>query len=206
MSENPTVTMIKDEDVREMLLSKAIEAFPEYEKEIRGETEINLGKTRNGSMGEVVICETRKLTDTDVVTYTQYDSGIVTTAVGLGIGKRETYMNPQGQYTDYYMNVWLTCGSSTSCLFVKDFRYRVYPNTYDEIGYTGNLNNSLCTTSSTIIEELITKETSTDPAYVRYGGYFEFEAYTEFDTLPYYVYGRLIIEVENGSYTLSSSY
>lgn len=206
-AEDVTIMSVEnDAEVREMMLSKAIEAFPEYEKEIRGENEINLGKARSGGIGEIVISETRRLSETDVVTYTQYDSGIATAAVGLGAGKKDTYMNPQGAYTDYYMNVWLTCGNSPDYIFVKDFRYRVYPSAYDEIGYTGILDNDLNTAGSVIIEEYVKNETAEDPARAVYGGYFSFTIYSEVGDLPYYIYGRLIVEVENGSYTLSSSY
>ena len=135
MEESSGVTVVNDEEVREMLLLKAIEAFPEYEKEIRGETEINLGKARSGGMGEVVISETRRLSETDVVTYTQYDSGIATAAVGLGIGQSEVTGYHRGQYMLYEMDVWLTCGVSTDVLFVESFGYGVYTNGYDEIIY-----------------------------------------------------------------------
>lgn len=204
--DSPTVTMESDEEIREILLSKAIEAFPEYEKEIRGENEINLGKARSGGAGEVVVSETRRLSDAEIVTYTEYDSGISTAAIGLGVGKNITNTTTGSSYTQYTMNMWLTCGNSPTMLFVEGVKFKINSNSYDQITNKGNITNYLCTTSSTIYENYVEKEGADNLAVLECGGYFEFTYNTGWGEVPYSIYGILKLEVGNNTYELSSSY
>lgn len=197
------VTTINDEEVREVLLSKAIEAFPEYEKEIRGENEINFGKARNGGMGEVVICETKRLSDTEVVTYTQYDSGIAMVASLFASGKEIVNAFHRGEYMYYQMDMWLVGGVTTDMLYVENFGCAIYPSTYDKILYSGDLDSTLCTVFSPIEEYIYYEENSNRDAEVSYGGYFRFNDGD--GQIPYQLYGRLIVKVGNDTYTVSSS-
>lgn len=191
---------------KESLLEKAIDAFPEYEKELRGENDINFAKVRSGGMGNVVINETRKLSDTEIVNYTQYDSGIATAAIGLQTGKNITSTINGTRYTEYKMDMWLICGTSSSILYVKDVVFCINLTDYDAIYSKGSVvNNIVYNSVAPVLQEYIDEETATRSAKLQYSAYFEFYVHINGGEQPYLVWGNIILEVGNNTYTLSSS-
>lgn len=196
---------ITDAEVKEMLVQKSVEAFPEFEKEIRGENldECNWNRAREIGFGEVVYTETRMLSETESVTYTEFDSGIALTAFGLMEGKNITDTYENGTETTYTMNVWLQYGASLDVLFVEDLIYSIRTNQYDVIRCLGDINHDY-STSSYRLDEYRTYENTSENAYVEYGSFFNFSVNYGDMTIPYSLHGTLRIEVGDDKCVISS--
>lgn len=198
------IRMISNDNVKGDVVNKSIEAFPEFETKIKGENteEIKSALMRRSGIGEVIYTETRMLSENEMVTYIEYESGIAATAFGLMEGKKVTQSYSEGNRYTYIMNVWLQYGGSQSVLFVEDFEYIIYSNTYDVIKNEGN-HKSMSTAVSPIIEEL-KKEEDADVAKAMYGAGFVFDiSYSDY-TIPITLYAHLIIEVGNNTCVISS--
>ena len=204
-----TVQYVTDVEIKEMLVDKAIKAFPEFEDKIRGENveEIARALKRRTGVGEVVYTETRSISETETVTYTELDNGIALTALGLMTGKNVTNTFSNGPTTIYTMNVWLQCGSSLDVLFVSGFQYKISYTGYDAIVDLGNLNNVSNTADSAFLDSYKLNEDSNANAYAAgnayaiWGSYFNFNInYGEDDQFPVSQFGNL--EVIVGDNTL----
>ncbi len=191
--------MVDDPEMREVVIEKAITAFPEYEKQIKGEVEVNLSNARGIVNDEVVINETRNLSKNEIITYTQYESGIVTTALGYVEGKDVTVLYDGGTYRNYSMDAWMTHSLSSTMLYIQDINFRIYDNLYDKLIDRGSL------VSSGAYLGMRENETSAKKALVEYRGWFYYDLSDIGTEVPLTDTRVLKIEIGNNTWTLSSA-
>jgi len=192
--------MVEDVEMRQVVIQKAIEAFPEYEKEIKGETEINLLKTRGIADDEVVINETRNLSENEIITYTQYESGIATAALGYVEGKEVTIIRDYADYATYSMDAWMTHSLSSTMLYIQDIEFAIYDLSFDKITNRGSLE------SDGAYLGMRSTETSSKKALLEYRGWFYYDMGNLGSVIPFTDTRVLKIEVGNNTWTLSSSW
>lgn len=173
IDDSPTAVVISDTVSRETLLEKSIQAFPEYEAQLRGENlnETILVQPYSMNSNEIVVSKTRAISATEVVHYTEYANGIALTSLMTTAGKNIYNTGSAGQATVCDLNAWLTCGGSSDVLMINGIKCR----------YDINLNNSIlnvgyiaATNSASSVMQAGFKASGTGgaPAYVDYSGYF----------------------------------
>lgn len=159
---------------------------------------------RSRGLGEVVFSETRALSDSEIVTYTEFDSGVALTAIGMMTGKNIVEELDYGTNTSIKMDVWLLWGNSPSVLYVKNVKYSIYENEYDVLTQKGSIDNPLCTTMGTTRTAQNLFETSTTNAYVEYTGSFVFYISDGAGESPYFMEASLRIEIGDNKCTISA--
>ena len=160
-------------------------------------------KMRSSGFGNVVYSETRSISDVETVTYTEFDSGIALTAIGLMTGRNVTNEDNYGTHTTTTMNVWLQWGASESILFIKNFKYSIYGTSYDKILYKGSI-DSVLNTALTVFKGQQIIETAESRAYVEYSGTFEFSVNNGDFEMPLSAGACLKIEVGNNTCEISA--
>lgn len=116
-----------------------ISAFPEYESKIRGENQNEISVTSiSSSAMDVVVCETRKLSDEVEVTYVEYSNGVVISFLSENVVVRSS--STTGSMNIYTVDIYASCNYSDGMVEVSDFQYALCMNTsYDAILSRGDL-------------------------------------------------------------------
>lgn len=201
--ESVRVEVVNNDVIHEQIINKAIQVFPEYEKQIRGESDIKLNhaKSRTIHEDEIVVCETRKLSDDEVMTYTQYRSGVSTVAFAYSVGKKGTVVSENGTSLVYRMNAWLHHSLSDDVLIVSNIELLINYYNYDKIKKIGNLSGT-----ATLYGKSNMTETASKPAYAEYIGNFSYDLSDIHEALlyPYIDTQTLRIELKNNEWTISS--
>lgn len=195
---------------REYVMSKAIEAFPEYSAKICGEQEIvlNTNMSRSVADDQVTFSETRWLSEDEVVTYTEYASGLSTYAYGVVAGKNQTYEYDMGAgVVIYTINMWLQCPSSEDVFIVNDVSFIVRDYATGTITNLGTVYNPGLTVPVATWSYLggSVQGTDTEPAYIEYSATFEVEFYVAETYVPIYFTGILRLEVGQGYYSVTAN-
>ncbi len=200
---------------REYIISKAIEAFPEYSSKIQGENELALNTSISGySTGsQIIFNETRWLSENEVVTYSEYDNGIVTYAYGIVAGKNVTDEYDMGSgVVIYTMNMWLQCASSEDVFIVNDVSFIVRetsPGSIISLGDVYEPENIIPGLGVSVADWAYlggkVQGTVTEPAYIEYSATFYVGIYISGSMVPIPFTGILRLEVGTSYYNLSAN-
>lgn len=98
---------------RTELISLACEVFPEYSEVIRGEKNTTFGLTRFSNSNEIIVCETRSVSENQEITYTEFSDGTAIVAsneyeYSSTISDRES----SGSATHTVINIEVTCNKA----------------------------------------------------------------------------------------------
>lgn len=201
------VILVDDPEIREIALSKALEAFPEYSSKIKGE-HLNIQSytlmSRTVSPN-LVIKETRMLSDTEIVTYQEYDNGTVLTAIGFMAGKNVTDTSYGTGYYETTMNIWLNHASADQTLLVNNVKYTHLQNNHGAILSKGTIDSN-SDADRTTVSAFNEFGDSSGPAYLEYQAIFYVEQYLANEIVETPVWGFLLLEVFDTSISLTGNY
>ena len=203
----PDAYLVEDIQIREFALSKALEAFPEYASKIKGEHLIqNTAMLMSHSTTpKVLVNETRMLSETEMVTYQEYDNGLVLTAFGFMAGKNVTDTSSGTGYSSTTMNIWLNYASADQTLLVNGVQYAHQQNNYGSITNKGYIDSSSDAGSMAVSAYKRTGDAN-GPAYLEYQAIFYVEQYNGFSIQEVPVWGFLLLEVDETSMSLNGNY
>lgn len=152
--------------------------FPEYAEKDSNLTVYNAMSVCDNGLGEVISSETKPISQTESLTYTEYSSG----RASLFYMKSWTLNSsrPTGNGgTTYNRTIVVTIRGCVGSVSVSGFEYTINLHTYDRIDKYG----SCCDSSGeAIIQKKKMAEDASGPACVSYGGNVE-------DTLLHYPVG-----------------
>ena len=154
----------------DQLIVIAKQVFPEHADKLNGNNNLQNSKQRTvDAAGNLVQRETRPVDNDAILTYTEYDSGVVTLGMArfqpstsLNIGSEENY-NTFTQFTATIVASVIDGPTFTA----TNVKYRIYPSDYDRIisagsySIPGYISNQIACTMRSV-------ETSAGPAYVTY--------------------------------------
>lgn len=170
------------DEFRELIIEKAIQVFPEYEDNILGNNLTANAFIQSYSLGknEIVVDETRSISENESIHYTEYANGITLMSFMITPGKNIYYEGGRGYYMAHNLNAWITCGGSSDLLFISGVECRTSMNDVDSnILYNyGTIDNNLTSATSPLIGRTKKTGTSSDPAYVEYSASFTVEIST----------------------------
>lgn len=93
-----------DTETRNMVIEKAIQAFPEYEEKIMQENVQGLNTRQLADSDVIVVNETRFLSENEAVQYTEYANGLAALSFFATAGKKVNSTVDGGYYTLYNIN------------------------------------------------------------------------------------------------------
>lgn len=191
-------------DTANWALEAAVAAFPEYADKIRGEQTVAFDALQacSGS-DEIVIQETRWVSEQEAITYTEYESGLVLTSGLFNAGKNVTGTSSGSGYYSGTMNIWMNCAGSSQILMVNGVTYTLPQGGYGYIENRGTI-SSLSDVSSPMYGGFRRNGSAGNPAYSEYTGVFTVYTSTGGEPNVTLFYGTLRIEVGASSYTLSA--
>lgn len=171
------------------MIQLACEAFPEYTEIILGNNPINANRSRSLQKPELVVYETRSLSDQNTLIYAQYSDG---TAYAANL-----YCYPEVSVTDssagaggtaYTCTITMTCNYSYEVFRAKDVTYSFVSQSYDVISDMGDISRS---TTNRASYGTLKRTDENGPAYAQYHIQFSIDkvsGYTPADiTLYFYV-------------------
>ncbi len=194
LHDNPEIITVRDETIKDFITEKAVEAFPEYESTIRGENlTANTFSTAAISDNPIVVQETRALSETESVSYTEYHNGIAV-ATFMAIEGKNVYQTITGStYTTYRLNAWLRVIGSDGLLMVYDIECIAYNNGNNRMpdpGYLSDLTTVIATEGAHV-----EYGTASSPAYAEYSGSFIIEVEGTMGSSFTFYPGTLHIEI-----------
>lgn len=192
----PTAVMTSDSATKEMVLEKSIQAFPEYAEKIRGEnlTASTLVQPYSMDANEIVVSETRALSENEMVHYTEYANGIALTAFMTTAGKNVYQQDNGSYYTVYHMNAWLTCGASSDLLMIYGVQCRLEHNGNNGVPNPGYIEGGQTSAISPMRGGYKSAGTAGSPAYVEYSASFTVNISTGGEPIVHLQPGVLRIE------------
>lgn len=152
---------------RDELIELACEVFPEYEDTIRG----NITTTYNRSRANrsVLFNETRKISETQSLTYSQLSDGtaiLSSSDYSFNYLTSDTDIESETNVIKVTLNVTVTCTASDGVFILSNVKYTTYKNTYDSITSKGSPStNQFCMYDS---HSYRYDETSTQSAFIYY--------------------------------------
>lgn len=202
-------TVIEDESVHDAIVQMAVHAFPEYADVIASDTvgEMSVSQTQGvNSEPNIVVNETRAVSETESIQYTQYDNGISLLSVVAYPAKNQTAASPvtfdDGRTgTVYTVNAWMTVLGSTETLMVNGIRFYILSNSTCAFLSLGSISDIQAPSFKTIGSYQMTGSNS-DPAYCNYTATFTIELASPNPEMPIYQFydGTLHLEVNGSSY------
>ncbi len=151
-------------------IALAKQIFPEYRDKLEGKTSAYASKPRTRSEEiHVAIQKTRPVDDDTVMTYTEYDNGLVT--LGTARFSKEADYTVTGEkaytsYTEYTAKIVASVVGGPT-FTATDVEYRIYPISYDKVTSAGSYSIPGYSSSKFTVNTRGT-ETSSLPAYVSY--------------------------------------
>lgn len=146
----PVVTMTDSEEVSDYVRDAACRAFPEYASKIQANQAPSTFATQNQSMEkpEIVIKETRAISDNENVTYTEYSNGVSMLSGTYTIGKN--IINTQGSEPaySYTFNAWLQILGSYDTMLIENIILGIAPD-YSHFANFGYVSPASSTNSAT---------------------------------------------------------
>lgn len=157
---------------QEELINLACDAFPEYRDYILGNVSVYRGTLSNA---EIIFCETRKISETEKITYAQYSNGrgiiVGSSMTVFGVGLYDpSQSNFAGGY-DYTFSVRVATTDTTEfpgMFYVTNCKARIMSATYDSLidyGTCSVNDRNLCKYN---IGGKNKTETSSQDAYIEY--------------------------------------
>lgn len=158
------------------IVEKALAAFPEYAENIKGEnlSSAILLQPLNTEPNEVVISETRQISEDEAVFYTEYSNGMSLMGILSAAGKKIVNTGYMNNETIYYLNAWVTYAGSADVLIVYDIQCNVGTSS-NRIPNRGYIETHLTSASSPMYGNYKQNGTPDSPAYVQYSAYFTVE-------------------------------
>ena len=123
---------------RTELLEKACVAFPEYADIINADT-VPSTVSRSVSSREVVFSETRDISETEFIVYTEYSDGLVVLDSVEIMDDEVDYNSTEqsGSMTKFDITVTATCLGVNSYFTLSNVKFTIYATTYDRITSSG---------------------------------------------------------------------
>lgn len=175
----------------------AAEAFPEFEGKIIHSNTIyaRIGSTLSDDF-TTVFCETRKISETESVTYQEFANGA--NLISFTVDQVSKSSTSGSGYSYHVVDFYVLSSLAVGCLTVSNFSYTLISSAYDQI-------NSFGITSTSTVDagqDLYTRsqESSAGPAYARYYGDFPIEVLEHCAVRCY-----LTVNVGNNQCTVSTS-
>ena len=148
----PTIllpVLASEQDMYELatLIDKACDVFPEYENTIRAMNSTPYSRTAQCATNrELQIHESRKLSQTETITYTQYTDGTIllsSTSIEFDHKFEITEGESTAGSTVYTANITVIANDlySSTCT-IKNIKYKTVPQGNDIIVSTGNISTS----------------------------------------------------------------
>lgn len=213
----PFNALAKDDILsREEHLALACEIFPEYRDKILGVNSVS-AYSRSLSEREVVIADTRQVTENHVMTYAEYSDGetliassIFNTPVSILDSDSSSPFNKTvkfidqatgGGATEYTVTLYVSAPYESDDEFIaENVKFTIVggygEGCYDCISSTGDISSS--TTDRTWVSVHNQWETATSPARVQYNAEFKREGKVPFDPL-------IRLDLQNNIYTFTAS-
>ena len=189
---------------KEELEDIAVSAFPEYAHKIRGEhhsTAESIELLRTVTNPEIVVLETRAISDTQVVTYQEYSNSAVFFIVRL-MDSYTIHDSYGSNGTSFYLlDLHLTCSASEDTILITDISCALAPSKIAQIFDVGTPFEDILQTTPPITLNscnLTWESGQSTPAYLEYYSQMEIEYLTE-TIQPVY------IRLDVGPVTLSTS-
>lgn len=141
----PFAVFADESDISEHdeLVAKACETFPEYSNKISGHltpSQVQI-QSVSGHSSEVVHSESRYVSDDEVLTYTEYDSGIVTLSEARFNASFTTDSTDVSGSITYVTATLRGTVSNYGCdnvFIAENFVFAIYAHSYDRIISLGN--------------------------------------------------------------------
>ncbi len=164
----------EDEIVREELLTKACEAFPEFADKITNPQISMAPNTRSTGNQEPVYTETRQLSDTETIIYTEYASGLVLLTGIEGEWSRTVNDYESSSFAVIYdINITASLNEPSGTFRLKNVKYTLVNNGYDAILSKGTPSRSTgCNGATEIVARM--NETASQDAMILYELHFQF--------------------------------
>lgn len=171
-------------------LSLACEVFPEYATSIQSNNSTVSPRSYSATDREVVISETRNVSDNQVMSYTEYSDGTVLIAYS-SYSKSTTITDiyTGSQSTNYTADLVVDCIDSDQTFIVRNLKFTLIKQSYDCITSTGSLSDS--TTNQQYAYSVKSWEDDSGPARVYYHVQFQpnVSGSTPFEPLIYFTVG-----------------
>lgn len=163
------------------LIELACEVFPEYEASIRGEI-FPKNENSRSSNREVIISESRQVSENQTLYYTEYSDGVALVA-SSGFTPTETIINNDtgASATTITSKLVVKCTWSNQEFICNNVKYVTVSSQPDYIISTGNLSDS-DTNDAYVKENTKYKENSSGPARIDY--YAQFQLLPQFNSTP----------------------
>lgn len=153
------------------LIRKATEAFPEYAERINNPKDVIPQNTREKTDRELVLRETRAVSDKEFVTYTEYSDGVILLSGYEFTAESTAVSNIKGQTSrDIIVDIEATCVNDSGYkgyFYLEGVSYSLVYSDYDYITDTGTARREgYCTKATQIINN--PEETATSYATLAY--------------------------------------
>ena len=149
-------------------------AFPEYADKICADEICAQNVEQDSDMEEnqIVVQETRSISENELVGYTEYANGVGVLSVLHTVGKNVTNTQNFGNYTTYTLNAWLQCLGSYDVLLVEGIKLQAAGN-YSYLENEGKCSEASTTTFGWVSDSKTTGGNGDLSAYVTYLGGFK---------------------------------
>lgn len=181
---------------RDYLVELAVTAFPEYADKITGEyhtTQESIFLLNTVTNPEIIISETRTLSDDTTITYQEYSNSV--TFLGIQFMKGYSIIDsvPYNGATMYLLDLYMWCSHSEHSIFIDDVTCWLSPGSQAQIVDTGTPFEDILGTTPVVslshykLNWFLGEAT---PAYIEFHSEFEIE-YTGLSETYQPVYLRL---------------
>lgn len=166
-------TMLQRSNAAAYAEELAVRAFPEYADRITADV-VNFSEIatyRMNNEDRIVVQETRAISEKEVITYTEYASGLRFTLGAFTPAKNVTNTVEGASYTTYTVNAWMHCMGTSDVLMVYDVQLRANSNGTSKLVSEGHVPDFSTTVGSRVWQK---KEdgSANDSAFVKYVGIF----------------------------------
>lgn len=160
-----SATSVDDIDIYKI----AEEAFPEYADRIRNPVTLDVcSVSMDAQSNDVVICETRNVSDTERITYQEYANGTYTLV--FDVLTNVTSSSSGSGYMTRTVDIFVSSSLGIGELVITGFRYTLVQGGYDQINDYGTLYTSTVEASQDIYTR--SSESASRPAFAQYYGDF----------------------------------
>lgn len=124
---------------QEELIAVACEAFPEYEDKILSRRSFEGSSRSTSSTRELVVTETRYISDNEAVVYSEYSDGVILlTDYTYRYSTTINSQSQEGSRTIYDVTVRATSADVANAYFeLRNVQFTIYGTTYDRITNVG---------------------------------------------------------------------
>lgn len=159
-----------DQEGYDSLVRKASIAFPEHADKMNNPEGLASAYSRNGEPREVLIKDTRAVSEEEFVTYTEYSDGLILLSGYKFTADSEATSNVQGATSrDITIDIEATCVNDTpykGYFYLEGVSYSLKYSDYDCITNTGTASSTGYCTKAT---RFLYNKTETDTSYAELG-------------------------------------